>query len=176
MKQLSLPEDGIRGEGRQANPEGGVFPEEMETVVPWSRLEGLIDTMTCTTAKVADITKMEACLHGAETVALGDRGYHKTNRTIGHFEKEGELPVTTPIRKPKGTQLMDEQKAFNRTLSAVRAIAEPPFRGVKRQSGSVKLRYRGLAKNTWQMVTLFALANLRLARKRLLPLVGEVRP
>jgi hypothetical protein len=36
--------------------------------------------------------------------------------------------------------------------------------------------YRGLAKNTGQIVTLFALANLWLARKRLLPLVGEVRP
>lgn len=35
---------------------------------------------------------------------------------------------------------------------------------------------RGLAKNTWQIVTLFALANLWMARKRLLPLLGEVRP
>jgi len=30
--------------------------------------------------------------------------------------------------------------------------------------------------NTGQIVTLFALANLWLARKRLLPLMGEVRP
>lgn len=51
-----------------------------------------------------------------------------------------------------------------------------PFRVVKRQGGFVKDRYRGLAKNTGQIVTLFALANLWLARKRLLPLLGEVRP
>ena len=53
----------------------------------------LIHTVACTTAKVADITMMEACLHGEETLALGDRGYHKTNRTIEHFKKEGDLSV-----------------------------------------------------------------------------------
>ena len=47
---------------------------------------------------------------------------------------------------------------------------------MKRQFGFVKVRYRGLKKNTGQIVTLFALANLWLARKRLLLLVGEVRP
>jgi hypothetical protein len=36
--------------------------------------------------------------------------------------------------------------------------------------------YRGLKKDTGQIVTLFALANLWLMRNRLLPLVGEVRP
>ena len=70
----------------------------------------------------------------------------------------------------------DDQKAFNRMLSAVLPIVEPPFRVVKRQFGFVKVRYRGLAKNTGQIVTLFALANMWLARKRLLPLLGEVRP
>ena len=49
-------------------------------------------------------------------------------------------------------------------------------RVVKRQFGFVKVRYRGLAKNTGQIMTLFALANLWMARKRLLPLLGEVRP
>ena len=74
-----------------------------------------------------------------------------------------------------GGKLSDEQKAFNRMLSAVRAIVEHPFRVIKRQFGFVKVRYRGLTKNTGQIVTLFALANFWLARKRLLPLMGEVR-
>jgi len=137
---------------------------------------GLVHTVECTTAKVADNTMMEACLHGEETLALGDRGYYKKNRTIDEFEKEGDLTVLTPTKKPAGGQLSDEQKAFNRMLSAVRAIVEHPFRVVKRQFDFVKVRYRGLAKNTGQIVTLFALANLWLARKRLLPLLGEVRP
>jgi IS5 family transposase len=39
---------------------------------------------------------------------------------------------------------------------------------VKRQFGYAKVRYRGLAKNTAQVVTLFALSNLWMARKRLM--------
>ena len=89
---------------------------------------------------------MEACLHGEEEIALGDRGYHKTNRTIEHFVMEGDLSVLTPTKKPAGGELTEEQKAFNRMLSAVRAIVEHPFRVVKRQFGFVKVRYRGLVK------------------------------
>jgi IS5 family transposase len=137
---------------------------------------GLVHTVECTTAKVADITMMEACLHGGEEIVLGDRGYHKTNRTIEHFEQEGDLSVITPSKKPKGAELSAEQKAFNRMLSAVRAIVEHPFRVVKRQFGYVKVRYRGLAKNAGQIVTLFALANLWRVRKRLLLCMGAVRP
>lgn len=59
--------------------------------------------------------------------------------------------------------------------SAFRAVEKHPFRVLKRQFGYTKVRYRGLAKNTGQIVTLFALTNLWLARKRLLPLMGEVR-
>ena len=72
----------------------------------------MIHTVECTTAKVADITMMEACLHGEEEIALGDRGYHKTNRTIEHFAKEGDLCVLTPTKKPAGGELTEEQKAF----------------------------------------------------------------
>ncbi|MCL2346065.1 MAG: IS5 family transposase [Desulfobulbus sp.] len=137
---------------------------------------GLIHTVECTTAKVADITMLEKCQHGEEVIVLGDRGYHKTNRTIEHFEKEGERSILTPSKKPVGGKLTGKQKAFNRMLSAVRVIVEHPFRVVKRQFGYVKVRYRGLTKNTGQIVTLFALANLWLARKRLSPALGEVRP
>lgn len=137
---------------------------------------GLIHTVKCSTGKEADINKMEDCLHGEETLALGDRGYHKANRTIGDFAMEGQRCVLTPAKKPVGGKLTDAQKAFNRMLSSVRAIVEHPFRVLKRQFGFVKVRYRGLEKNTAQIVTLFALVNLWLARKRLLPLLGEVRP
>jgi IS5 family transposase len=43
-----------------------------------------------------------------------------------------------------------------------------PFRVIKRQFGYVKVRFRGLAKNTAQLVTLFALSNLWMARRHLL--------
>ena len=39
---------------------------------------------------------------------------------------------------------------------------------IKCQFGFTKVRYKGLAKNTAQLHTLFALANLWMARKQLL--------
>ncbi|OLG40448.1 transposase [Xanthomonas oryzae pv. oryzae] len=51
---------------------------------------------------------------------------------------------------------------------------EHPFRVIKRQFGYVKVRYRGLVKNTAQMLTLFALSNLWLKRKELMPAAGNV--
>lgn len=84
--------------------------------------------------------------------------------------------VLTPSKKSKGGELAKKQKAFSRRLLSVRVIVEYPFRVVKRLFGFVKVRYHGLAKNAGQIVTLFALPYLWLARRRLLSLLGEVRP
>jgi len=54
------------------------------------------------------------------------------------------------------------------TKARIRAKLEHPFRVIKRQFGFVKAKYRGLAKNTAKLVTLFALSNLWMERKRLL--------
>jgi len=47
------------------------------------------------------------------------------------------------------------------------AKVEHPFRVIKRQFGHVKVRYRGLKKNTAQLLTLFALSNLWMVRVKL---------
>jgi IS5 family transposase len=47
---------------------------------------------------------------------------------------------------------------------------------IKRQFGHIKVRYRGLAKNTAQLHTMFALTNLWMARRKLMALDGAVRP
>ena len=54
--------------------------------------------------------------------------------------------------------------------ASVRAKVEHPFRVIKRQFGHVKVRYRGLKKNTAQLVTLFALSNLWMVRGKLMDL------
>ena len=51
-----------------------------------------------------------------------------------------------------------------------------PFRVIKRQFGYQKVRFKGLAKDTAQILTLFALSNLWLARHILLASAGDVRP
>ena len=50
----------------------------------------------------------------------------------------------------------------------VRAKVEHPFRVIKRQFGFVKVRYRGLRKNTAQLVMLFALFNLWMVSGKLM--------
>ena len=52
--------------------------------------------------------------------------------------------------------------------ASIRAKVEHPFRVIKRQFGFTKVRYRGLMKNTAQLVTLFALSNLWMARRQLM--------
>ena len=56
--------------------------------------------------------------------------------------------------------------------ASIRAKAEHPFRVLKRQSRFTKVRYRGLAKNTAQIITLFALSNLWMARRPLMQVQG----
>ena len=46
---------------------------------------------------------------------------------------------------------------------------------LKQQFGYVKVRYRGLKKNTAQIVTLFALGKLWMARHKLMACSGQVR-
>ena len=46
---------------------------------------------------------------------------------------------------------------------------------IKRQFGYTKVRYRGLVKNTAQVLTLFALSNLWMVRRPLLITVGKLR-
>ena len=57
-------------------------------------------------------------------------------------------------------------------VDAIRAKVEHPFRVIKRQFGFVKVRYRGLKKNTAQLVTLFALSNLWMVRGKLMGAQG----
>ena len=55
-----------------------------------------------------------------------------------------------------------------RLKASVRAKVEHPFRVIKRQFGHVKVRYKGLSKNTAQLIALFALSNIWMSRKILL--------
>jgi IS5 family transposase len=52
--------------------------------------------------------------------------------------------------------------------ASIRAKVKHPFRVIKCQFGYRKTRYRGLVKNTAQLITLFALSNLWMVRKRMI--------
>ena len=74
--------------------------------------------------------------------------------------KRKELDLNHPIDAL--TERLEQVK------SKIRAKVEHAFRVIKCQFGHRKVRYRGLKKNTQQLHTLFALANLWMARGRLL--------
>lgn len=50
---------------------------------------------------------------------------------------------------------------------------EHPSRVIKQQFGYVKVRFKGLAKNTGQVLMLFALSNLWMARRKLMQPQGS---
>ena len=52
----------------------------------------------------------------------------------------------------------------------IRAKVEHPCHIIKNRFGLKKARYRGLSKNTAQLMTLFGLANLMIVKRRLLQL------
>jgi IS5 family transposase len=67
---------------------------------------------------------------------------------------------------------MRERKQAGRWESckaSLRAKVEHPFWVIKRQFGYTKVRYRGLAKNPAQVLTLFALSNLWMVCRQLMP-------
>nr|WP_290903023.1 transposase [Aquabacterium sp.] len=65
---------------------------------------------------------------------------------------------------PQSRRMTDQVEGIK---ASIHAKVEHPFRVIKRQFGHVKVRYRGLAKNTAQLQTLFAQANLWMVRRRL---------
>jgi len=113
------------------------------------------------------VVEANSLLHGQEKLALGDAGYQGVDKRPD-ANPEVQWHVAMPPGKRKKldkTQLLDRMKDdFERTKASIRAKVEHPFRVLKQQFGHVKVRYRGLAKNTAQLHTLFALSNLWMAR------------
>ncbi len=132
---------------------------------------GLTHELTATSASVNDFTEMPNLLHGAETEIYGDRAYWSEEHRW--LAREAGLRYRVNRRATRGHPLGAYHKAVNRTRSRVRARVEHPFNVVKHLWGYTKVRYRGLAKNLAKVYAVFALANLYLVRRRLLPLGAQ---
>jgi len=101
----------------------------------------------------------------------GYQGVHKRTEASGptwHVTmRRGKRKKLNPFIEP---EFQAEQA--EKMKASIRDKVEHPFRVIKRQFGYVKVRYRGLAKNTAQIMTLFALSNLRMARRPLMAAQG----
>ena len=131
---------------------------------------GVVHTLTGTAANEADINQMAAVLHGREEAVFADAGYTGADKRPEHADREvwWNITVKRSIIKALPERLREWAQGVETALSRVRAWVEHPFHVVKNLFRHKKLRYRGLAKNTAQLHTLFALANLVIVKKTLL--------
>ena len=136
---------------------------------------GLVHTVIGTAAHVGDVTQAGALLHGDEQVAFGDAGYQGVAK-----REEAMGPQWHVAMKPGKRRQLNPSFAWARLLeqaerikASVRAKVEHPFHVIKNLFRHKKVRYKGLAKNEAQLFSLFGLANLVIAKRRLLALQGR---
>lgn len=127
---------------------------------------GVVHSLETTPAKTNDRVPFRKLLHGKEKALFGDKGYFKIDDKR-ESRAAGILWAISDRATPK-RKLSSSQKKRNKKYSSVRSKVEHPFQVIKCQWGYVKVRYKGLFKNTMQLFALFALANLFRSRKILL--------
>lgn len=128
---------------------------------------GIVHTVTATHAATADITQLNELLHGDEREIYGDQAYWK-EADRQRFRSAGVRYRVN--RRPNGSRpLTEHQKKINQSRSRTRARGEHAFRVVKQLWGFAKVRYRGIAKNAARAMATFALANLYMLRRKLMP-------
>ena len=134
---------------------------------------GLVHRVSGTAANVADIAQTHALLHGQEKEVYADAGYlgvEKREEIAAHCPgvewhvaaKRGKVKAMAEGLVKEVTLRLEKAKA------QVRARVEHPFHVIKNLFKHRKVRHRGLSKNTAQLYSLFALANLVIARRSLL--------
>ena len=132
---------------------------------------GLVHTVRGTSGNVHDVTEGNSLLHGQETHAYGDAGYQGVQK-----RPDSKTGVNWHIAmRPGKRRALNKENAVDAKMAkiekikaGIRAKVEHPFRVLKRQFGFVKVRYCGLKKNTAQLITLLALANLWMVRGKLM--------
>ena len=172
-------ESGERDPEMKQSKKGNQWHFGMKAHIGVDAESGLVHTVRGTSGNVSDVVEANSLLHGDEQDAFGDAGYQGAAKRPD--AKDG---VTWHIaRRPSSRRPFENEGKLGGLIdkiehlkASVRAKVEHPFRVIKRQFGHMKVRYRGLAKNTAQLMTLFALSNLWMARKKLMALDGRVRP
>jgi len=138
---------------------------------------GLVHTVTTTPANEADVEQVADLLHGREEHVWADSGYRGAASRVDRDNVQWHIAARpSDIAKLPESRKKAAVKKHEHRKASVRAKVEHPFRVIKRQFGLVKVRFRGLAKNTAHVITLFALSNLWMARRQLMAMGAAVPP
>ena len=127
---------------------------------------GLAHRAVVTAANVHDKHPLPDLLHGNERRVYGDSAYASQKALIAAGAPQACDFTNQRVRK-KG-EVNEVERAKNRNKSRVRARVEHVFAVIKRLWGFTKVRYRGLAKNACRSFVALGLANIYLARQRLM--------
>lgn len=131
---------------------------------------GLTHTLVTTPANTADVSVAHELLHGEEKLVFGDAGYQGVEKRDAQRKVNARWHVA--MRPGKRRALPNNPmgrilEKLEQLKASVRAKVEHPFHIIKNLFGLRKVRYRGLAKNTARLYTLFGLANLVIAGRKL---------
>lgn len=171
--------DGKRDPEMHQTKKGNQYYFGMKAHIGADAESGLVHSVVGTAANVADVTQVDKLLHGKENMVGADAGYTGVEKRPEHEGREVIWQIaarrSTYKKLSKRSALYKAKRKIEKAKAQVRAKVEHPFRVIKRQFGYTKVRFRGLAKNTAQLVTLFALSNIWMARRHILANAGEVR-
>ena len=103
------------------------------------------------------------CCTGARSGCGATPGYQGVGKREENRDAALDWQVAMRPGKRRGLDKAGAQEAAERRKVSVRAKVEHPFLYVKRHFGQVKVRYRGLAKNTQHTAVLLGLSNLLIA-------------
>jgi IS5 family transposase len=162
MRRSSMRRPSTKNEAKARDPEmrqGKKNEREwqfgMKALVGTDR-RGIVHTLITTSANISDISKMVHLLHGSkreETRPTGARGIGRRRGRAGSATASTAGPImaiSSPV--PSGPSTASVRPPMLAVSMA--------FHVVKNLWGFTKVRYRGLAKNTARLYTMFALANL----------------
>jgi transposase, IS5 family len=166
--------DGQRDPEMKQTKKGNNWYFGMKAHIGVDAQSGLVHTVAGTAANVNDLNMAGALLHGEEEAAFGDAGYQGVHKRPEAQGPTWHVAMRRGLRRKLNPFVEPEFVAerVEKMKAGIRAKVEHPFRVVKQQFGFTKVRYRGLAKNTAQLVTLFALSNLWMARRDLMAARG----
>lgn len=167
--------DGERDPEMHQTKKGNQWHFGMKAHIGVDDESGLVHSVECTAANASDITQMYKLLHGKEATVCGDSGYTGAQRREDLRGVKARFLIAekpSTLRRIRGKRDRARADRWEQMKASLRAKVEHPFRVIKRQFGYVKVRYRGLAKNAAQVLTLFALSNLWMARRHLLQPTG----
>lgn len=176
-----------KNEGNTRDPEmhqtkkGNQWHFGMKAHIGVDAESGLVHSLSTTAANAGDITQTHHLLHGEETEVFADAGYCGVQKReeIMQAQADGDIhaDVIWHVAMKRGKlkamvegRYKDLITALERAKARVRARVEHPFHVIKNLFRHKKARYKGLAKNEAQLFSLFGLANIVIAKRRLLAL------